>query len=152
MQLTFETRQLDALDAALAAAPEITQAEFRVFVTETVAHLQGEVVQRTPTSGAGMLRGSIIGNVRPLQGLGVEGVIGTPLPYAPAVEDGSRPHFPPIAPLADCARRKLGVSEAEANSVGFLIARKIARVGTEGAFMFRDALAANEAQILTRLD
>lgn len=39
--------------------------------------------------------------------------------------------FPPIKPIREWAIRKLGVSEDEADSVAFLIARKIAKKGTD---------------------
>ncbi|MDP3014132.1 MAG: hypothetical protein Q8M92_07825, partial [Candidatus Subteraquimicrobiales bacterium] len=52
-------------------------------------------------------------------------------PHAPYIEYGTRPHWPPIEPLAAWAIRVLQVPKAEAQQVGFLIARKIAAVGTE---------------------
>ena len=42
------------------------------------------------------------------------------------IEEGTKPHFPPVAPLEAWAKRKLGKS-----GLGFVIARKIAREGTE---------------------
>jgi len=48
------------------------------------------------------------------------------------LEFGRRPGtFPPIAPIRAWAIRKLGVSEDEADGVAYLIARKIAREGTD---------------------
>lgn len=48
----------------------------------------------------------------------------TNVQYAAAVEFGSRPHFPPIAPLSDWSKKKLGTD------LGYVIARKISREGT----------------------
>lgn len=53
--------------------------------------------------------------------------------YAKAVEFGTRPHRPPIAPIKRWVwlkRRGLGVTEKEVNSVAWAIVEKIARVGT----------------------
>lgn len=51
--------------------------------------------------------------------------------YAAPVEFGSRPHFPPIAPLSDWSRKKLGID------LGYVIARKISLVGTKAKpFLF----------------
>lgn len=62
--------------------------------------------------------------------------------YAYVVEMGRRPgqRQPPSAPLALWARRKLGVDDREANSIGFLIARKIGREGITGLHMFSGGL------------
>jgi hypothetical protein len=56
--------------------------------------------------------------------------------------------MPPVQPIEDWARFKLGLGEDEARSAAFLIARKISREGTKGAHMFSKAIAANEDQVL----
>lgn len=151
MRIDFEFSQLKRLGAAFERAPEVVEEEVERFVAAATAHLQDEVQKRTPTTH-GTLRASIIGDVRRLPGIGVEGVVGTPLAYAPAVEDGTRPHMPPVEPLAAWARQKLGVTGREATRAAWAIARKIARVGTEGHFMFQRAFEANQAQIRDGLD
>jgi len=51
-------------------------------------------------------------------------------PHAPFMEYGTRPHFPPLAPLADWAIRKgLADTEEEADEIALAIARKIAARG-----------------------
>lgn len=50
-------------------------------------------------------------------------------PHAGAVEHGSRPHMPPVAPLIAWARQKLGAVDAK--SVGWAIALKIKERGTK---------------------
>lgn len=151
MQIDFDVAQLKRLAAAFEQAPSIVEEEVERFVAAATAHLQGEVQERTPTAH-GTLRASIIGDVRRVPGIGVEGIVGTPLAYAPAVEEGTRPHMPPVEPLAAWARQKLGVSGREATRAAWAIARKIARVGTEGAFMFQRTFDANQAQIRDGLD
>lgn len=147
----FDLAQLQRLASAWQRAPEIVDEEINRFVIAATARLQGEVQERTPTTH-GTLRASIIGDVRRLPGLGVEGVVGTSLAYAAAVEDGSKPHMPPVEPLVGWVRQKLGVRGREAVSAAWAVARKIARVGTEGHFMFARAFEANQAQIAGGLD
>lgn len=146
MRIDVEVGTLEQLRTAFERAPEIAQAELSRFMTAAVAHLQGEVQQRTPTH-RGTLRASIIGSVRPLDGLGVEGVVGTSAAYAIPVELGAAPHMPPVEPLIDWARSKLGVSGKAAERAGRAIARKIARQGTRAVRMFGESLVDNRAQL-----
>lgn len=60
--------------------------------------------------------------------------------HAAWIEYGTRPHWPPIEPLAAWAVRVLQVPKAEARQVGYLIARKIAAVGTEPQPFLRPAV------------
>lgn len=145
-RMHLDASALTPVASRLNRAPEIIREELRRFVEAQTAHLQGEVQERTPTAH-GALRMSIVGAVRALPGLGVEGVVGSPLPYAAAVEAGAKPHMPPVEPLIMWARQKLGVRGREAESAGWAIARKISRIGTEGVGMFRETFEANERQI-----
>jgi HK97 gp10 family phage protein len=55
-------------------------------------------------------------------------------PYAPFIEWGTRPHFPPYEPIRDWTwrnRSNLGISDKEVNGVAYQICLKIAREGTE---------------------
>lgn len=116
-------------------------------ITTTLRELgllgQRLVVQGSPrgvASGGGGLRGSIYTELRGTPGLRSQ-IIASPLVYAPIVEVGRRPgqRMPPHAPILLWTRRKLGVSGEGAVHAAFLIARKIARRGTQGAFMFQRA-------------
>ena len=150
LRVELDAREVERLGQQIARAPEVVREELRGFVETTLAHLQGEVQERTPTT-QGTLRKSITSQVTELQGLGVEGRVGSPLGYATAVELGTKPHMPPVAPLELWAQAKLGVRGKEARQAAWAIARKIARVGTEGAFMFRDTFEANQDAIQTGL-
>jgi len=79
---------------------------------------------------------------------GFVGYSGMPSTYMGHVEYGTRPHWPPIAPLAYWAARKFGypVGSSEAKRAGYLIARKISRVGTKGQHMVEKTADANRAQ------
>ena len=70
--------------------------------------------------------------------------LGSPMPYARAWEYGRPPgQQPPSAPLAEWAKKILGVSDKEAKSVGFLIARSIGRKGRTARPFLRPALEKN---------
>ncbi|WP_287365113.1 HK97 gp10 family phage protein [Thauera sp.] len=146
LRIELDTDALRTYADAWTMAPEIVEGELRQFVETVVAHLQGEVQERTPTT-FGTLRASIIGDVQVLPGIAVQGRVGTPLAYAVAVELGTKPHMPPVEPLINWARQKLGVSGKQAESAGWAIAKSIAARGTKGHFMFADTWDANQAQV-----
>ncbi len=135
--------------------PDVVHAETMAVMKIIVARLEKEVTEGTPAGvgGAAGLRGSIYGEVVSMAGSSVEGVVGTPLEYGEVVEMGRRPGkgFPPIAPITLWAIRKLGVADKEAKSVAFLIARKIAKKGFEGAHMFQKAWDKNERWVMDQL-
>ena len=68
------------------------------------------------------------------------------------VELGTKPHYPPVAPIADWAVSKLGVSHQEAQGVAHAVARKIAAEGTEGAHMFSEGFKAVRPRVLKLLE
>lgn len=141
------TSTFPVIDAALAALPDIMLEEMLPAVVESQLLLQREVSERTPTSGAGTLRESIGAMPVTFSRDAVVGEVGTALHYAQPVELGSRPHFPPIEPLAEWVGRKLGKKGEEGRGIAFAIARKIAKHGTAPRHMFRDGLAATQTQI-----
>jgi hypothetical protein len=128
-------------------ADEDLAARFDREISTTLRELgllgQRLVVGGTPAgvaSGGGGLRGSIFTELRGQPGARAQ-VIGSPLFYAPIVEVGRRAgqRPPPMPPMLLWVRRKLGLSGAQAAHVAFLVARKIGRRGTPGAFMFQRA-------------
>ncbi len=127
------------------AAPDITREELSRTMTEAGLLLKREVKERTPVA-TGTLRKSITSRQRVLAG-NVIGVVGSPLNYAVSVELGTRPHFPPVAPLKDWVKQKLDLPSKQAGAVAHAIVRTIGMRGTKGTHMFRDAFAANREQI-----
>ena len=127
--------------------PDIVREETETVMDIIVRRLEKEVVERTPrgVGGAGGLAGSISGEVVSAGGR-VTGIVGTPVEYGVVVELGRRPgkRMPPTAPIALWAQRKLGLTEKEASSAAFAIARNIAAEGFEGAKMFGQAWDDNE--------
>jgi len=136
------------LSRLMDVAPAIVVEELTAGVTEATMLAEREIRERTPTSGAGTLRDSIGAMPVEISGEAVRGEVATSLAYAAPVETGSRPHFPPVEPLVDWVERRLGLSGPAARGAAWAIARKIAARGTEGAFMFRDGLAAVEQQVI----
>lgn len=141
--------ELPGVAAALAAAPEIAMEELTAWVWEGSLLLQREAVENTPRGigAGGGLAGSIIAGEPEVLADQVIGMVGSPLNYAVPVELGTKPHFPPLKPLQDWARHKLGLSPEQAEQAGRAIQRAIGRRGTKGAHMFGRAIETNEPQL-----
>lgn len=156
---------LAALTAAFDRAPQVVAEEMGGFFARVLPHIEAEVIDRTPAA-EGHLRNSIVSRYE-ISPSGILGVVGTALGYAPAVEDGTKPH--PVSDagilrLAEWAKRKLPLGQAVsiktgrplkvkgldelALSAAHAIAWKIRRRGTAGAFMFKRAFEANRGQVL----
>jgi len=146
MDARIEVAGLAALAAAWRRAPDIAADEMVTAVLEASLLLEREVKERTPTA-TNTTRESIAAQEPRILADRVVGEVASPLPHIAAVELGSRPHHPPVQPLVDWAKVKFGASDAEAERIGHATAKKIAARGTKGAFMFRDALAANDSQV-----
>jgi len=125
---------LDAAQSRQVIAREATLA-VRVIVEEVAS----EARQRTPVN-TGVLRASIATDVTTGTSLSaaIRGTVftGAQAPYAPYVEEGTSPHWAPIGPLLLWARRVLGNERA-----AYAVQRAIARRGTRGRYMFREAMA-----------
>jgi len=121
-------------------------------VTEAAQFMEPEVKKLTP-KGAGPinLRDTIFHKVD-VYGESVWGLISTPAKYGEAVEMGTRPHFPPVAPILFWVTKQLGLQGKEAISVAHAIVRKIGKKGTYGTHMFQYAFERNRTNILRILD
>lgn len=62
-------------------------------------------------------------------------------PHAAPINNGTRPFYPPLAPLIAWAVRKFGVSEAEAQRIARGVAKKIAAEGIAPRHFFEKAMA-----------
>lgn len=133
------------LEQAWALAPEIAQRDLHIFIEGATIYVEAEIKERTP-AGHGTLKQSFTSEVTVLAD-NVIGVVGSPMSYAIPVELGTRPHFPPVAAIEDWVRVKFGLSGPEARNVAFLIARKIAKHGTKGAFMVQNAFEAAKPEL-----
>lgn len=86
----------------------------------------------------GRLRASINPEIRVMSG-DLVGVVGSNVEYAPHVELGTRPHWPPLAALEPWARRH-GLN-------AYLVARAIARRGTKAHYFLLKAYMQNRDTI-----
>ena len=146
---------LRVLEGLAAISPDIVEREVQAVLEIVAARVEKTVVERTPrgVGGEAGLAGSIHGEVVSY-GQGMQAVISTPLEYGEVVELGRRPDKkrPPVAPIALWAIRKLGVSAEEAQGIGFVIARKIGKVGFEGAHMFEKTMQELDGWIMEQLN
>lgn len=87
----------------------------------------------------GLLRGSITPSVS-VGATEIKGVVGSNVKYAPFMELGTRPHWPPISALETWARRH--------GMVAFLVARAIARRGLKARKFLQRAFDENRGRIV----
>lgn len=124
------------------------------------------VIQRDAKINApvntGRLRASITPGISAM-GDSIEGVVGTNVEYAPYVEFGTKPHFPPILAIAAWVHKKgfagkfKGRSAAGEQSIAELyiamqIALKIAARGTKAHQYLQPAFESNQTAIIARFD
>lgn len=91
----------------------------------------------------GRLRASITPSVESTAD-SIKGIVGSNVKYAPYVELGTRPHWPPIGALETWARSH-GTS-------AFLVARAIARRGTKAVKFLQRAFEENAPRIVRMID
>lgn len=132
--------------------PAIVQRHIVRFVTSAVLLLEREVKLLTPQGVSGAQGGLLSTIKHEVTGPGtqlVRGVVGTSSPYGEVIERGRRPGrgWPPRGALLRWVEMKFGVSGRAAQRIEYLVRRKIARKGFEGAHMFDRAFEKN----LTRL-
>lgn len=154
ISLKIEPPQGSALEA-LARFPELYGANVMAAMLETGLLLEREAKMIAPVGvfGAAGYRGSIAALVPYMDGDTLIGGLGTSCPYAEPVELGTRPHFPPVQPIADWVRAKLGETDpGAARSIAFCIARKIAAQGTEGQHVFKRARETSKDRIQAAFD
>jgi hypothetical protein len=134
-RIELDTSAMQDYARYLQQAPAIAREEMERSVEEALLLLERELKENTPVGAHGLLRGSITHQLRGQSlsdGLGVAGTVGSSLSYALPVELGTKPHFPPLEPLRDWVEKKLGVDPKRSGHVAYLVARKIARKGTQG--------------------
>jgi hypothetical protein len=68
--------------------------------------------------------------------------------HAVFIDQGTRPHMPPIAPLIVWATRKFGLQPEQAEAVAWAVARKIARDGIEPRHFMAKAMAEIRGEVL----
>ena len=115
--LTMRVEGMERLQKHL-ADPALLKGPIHEFLQKAGFLVEGRAKEKAPVD-TGRLRASISSRAEE-----TKAVIGSPVQYAPWVEFGSRPHFPPVSALETWARRH-GFGKGGA----FLIARAISRRG-----------------------
>lgn len=146
------TVDLSGVKKLMTQYPEVAADVQKKKITEAALLLERVIKLLTP-EGAGPihLRDTIFHKIEQ-RGVSVRGLISTPAVYGEPVEMGTRPHFPPVAPIQHWVEKKIGLSGKEAKSMAFLIARAISKRGTKGAKMFHRGIEENEAAVLAILN
>lgn len=141
MEVRVDVTNAGEITRAFAQAPAMVLDELETTVGSLMAYLHRETAERTPTA-AGLLRQAWFTRVDVVAQLdAVFGRLTNPLPYALPVEQGSKPHWAPLAPLVNWAEQKLHLAEDEAEQAARNIQRAIARRGTLAIGMAHFALA-----------
>ena len=126
MRFTGRIDGADRVAAELSRLGEVGAKAVADEVRRTAHLIERDAKREAPVGVSGDLRrrintefsdGGLVAEVH----AGLPGGVG----YAAAVELGTKPHFPPVAPLALWAKRVLGDER-----LGFVIARAIAERGT----------------------
>ncbi|MBF0416992.1 MAG: HK97 gp10 family phage protein [Magnetococcales bacterium] len=153
-RLQIDTGGLVDLVRRLEHAPDEVVGALKLAMMEALELLSSEAQERTPIA-SGVLRASIFPVMPQVQGDAVIGAVvssrdqtsgitlgmGSPLNYAVPVELGTKPHMPPLQPLIDWVKLKLGIRDPEEReTVAQKIRWKIYRHGTPGHRMFLRAL------------
>ncbi len=137
---------LAALLQGFDQAPEFTQRELLGTMTQATLLVEREAKDRTPKV-TGMTAASISSDAFSVPA-GVVGLVGSSQPTLGFVELGTKAHMPPVEALVPWVRAVLGVDRKSERSVAFLVARKIARKGTEPQRPLEKAIAATDGQVL----
>ncbi len=120
--------------------PSMIGIPIRKALLRTGVFAAGQTRDRTPVD-TGRLRGSITSDVdnAPIPKFAT---IGSNLTYARPIEEGTSPHFPPLAALQPWAARH---GFPTGNAGAFLVARAIAQRGTKGHRMLEKGIGASKA-------
>lgn len=152
-------KDLDPVLRRMDKFPKEAIDKFAAAMQWSVLVLEREVVERTPVgvgnSPTGHVRSSIASEViRRADDL--QGIVGTPAPYALFVEEDTKPHWAPKGALADWVHFVMGVAPDEVASVEYLVRKRIAGQikgkpgGTKGKHMFAEGWKASEDRIRDR--
>ena len=105
------------------------------------------VAKKKAPRDRGRLRASITPEVRSLAPKTIRGVVGSNLKYAPYQELGTKPFWPPWAPLFEWARRKTRGNLQAAGALATAARKAIARRGIKAIRYLQGALEDREEQI-----
>jgi hypothetical protein len=122
MAITVSITGAAEVQRAIRNLANLAPQKLKAAVEDSTVTIHGEA-RRNVTTDVGFLKNSIDFEVTTSSGITGEVRVGSS--YGPYVEFGTKPHFPPVAPLEEWARR-----HGMPPGTGYLIARKIAQTGT----------------------
>lgn len=82
------------------------------------------------------------------------GSVGSNVPHARFVHEGTRPHWPPVRAIEDWVRTQQGrgkIGPGDVRSIAFLVSRAISRRGTKGRPFLAVALRLNRDAMVNRI-
>jgi len=132
-------RGLDGAVRALREAGERIQALVPQAMRRAAGIVEREAKRLSPMD-TGRLMSSITSETRGI-GMEVVGIVGSNVEYAPYVELGTKPHFPPVSALEVWARRH--------GTTAFVVARAIARRGTRARRFLQGAFEAKKNEVIS---
>ena len=150
-QMAIEIKQLKDVQAAMEQAVRDLHGEPMLQAMRRATLLVERQAKMNAPVNTGRLRASITPEVRTAAGNTVEGVVGSNVVYAPFMEYGTRPHYPPLAPLIRWVQLQLKVKGSAAIAVAKGVQRKIGRRGLRARRYLRDAVEINRAEIIKLL-
>ena len=112
------------------------------FIVRALEVMSSRAKVNTRVGGTGLLRGTIFTDFAFGTQQDVRGRVVWAQPYAQFVDEGTSPHFPPIAPLKRWARRVLGDESA-----AFAVQQKIGVSGTDPQKFSERTFVETEPQI-----
>lgn len=134
MPITIRVKGLEELSASFGKARSLIERHVGDGVQES-AKIIRDRARRKAASPPIVFQGELGRSLFTKPSGKLSAVIGSDAKHAPFVEFGTRPHFPPVAPLERWAKVKLGKP-----GLGFVIAKKIARKGTKAQPYFQPAV------------
>lgn len=130
------TVELGAIPKDMATTPDrLPIAVAYAAIQAGMAYVWRKLAMNTPKGATGKARQSVMTRMArdPVTGDPM-GQVYYALPAALYIvfpQEGTAPHWPPIAPLAYWAQRKFSLGAEEAQQVGYMVARSISRHGTK---------------------
>ena len=112
--------------------------EIKVLVQDCIIEIDNKTKKGTPVN-FGRLRSSWRFKVYP-ETIRILGEEYTDINYAKDVEEGTKPHWPPLDALQTWAKYKFKLDWKEAKSVAYLVGRSISKKGTQAKNMLENAV------------
>jgi len=145
MEISIDLKKIGTLLNDHPKSIAIFEEEVGKIFEEGTSFLMREVVRGTPVY-RGHLAGSVFREVKG-SGLGLHGLVATPLAYASFIETGEPPHVPNFGNLAEWVRAKMGLTGSNLYAVVTVISRKMATSGVKPHFMFKRAFETGKIEI-----